>query len=311
MSVSNPGGSQSAADRLVDELLEIHRLHRSDTAKRRHGELFRHLDKSLQSLDPSDADRTLREVTGKLRQRDAESNTEVASGGEAERLKAEVARLEGQVLQLLKENEALKQQPPAAASGADDGLPRIREGLSRFLRRDEVPVDALGLPDDDGRFFELVRELLRFALDFEMMGVNPLLKEIEVDSMKGMDTQMWTDLQQNVRDRFRECLDGKEGSVDSLRDILNHNTRFFMYLNLSYHDAIQKGTQSMLTELEHQAILQEHKQLLGHDYGAAWKRMTGIYDDLTSRPARDLWEQFFLPPFRDKLSAYLEKSSKR
>ncbi len=311
MSVSKPEAASPEAGRLVEELLEIHRRHRSEPAKRRHGELFRHLDKALQPLPPREADDLLKQVTGALRQHEAESNAQVAPGPEVDRLKREVARLEEQVLQLLKENETLKQRPAGAASGASDGLPRIREGLSRFLRRDEVPVSALDLPDDDGRFFELVRELLRFALDFEMMGVNPLLKEIEVDSMKGMDTQMWTDLQQNVRDRFRECLDGKEGSVDSLRDILNHNTRFFMYLNLSYHDAIQKGVQAMLVELEHQAILQEHKQLLGYDYGAAWKRMTGIYDDLTSRPGRDLWEQFFLPPFRDKLSAYLEKSGKR
>ena len=111
-------------------------------------------------------------------------------------------------------------------------------------------------------------------------------------------------LQEQVRERFRACLENKEGSLHELTEVLERNARFLIDLNRSYQASLYEGNQSMLTRLDPRPILEGHKRVLGSDFEGAWKTISRAQADLVNLSRAEMWEQFFVGPFRDKLAGY-------
>ena len=108
------------------------------------------------------------------------------------------------------------------------------------------------------------------------------------------------------RDRFRACLDNKQGAQQALKEALARNARFVVDLNGGYNAALSEGTRALLEELEPQPILDEHKRMLGFDYEAAWKVFVRQQGDLGNLTRSELWERYYSKPFQAKLSGYLD-----
>ena len=224
---------------------------------------------------------------------------------DAGRLSAQVESLRAERDRLAEENRRLKAAPPAAASGPQDGaLLKIRDALVQITQKREVPSESLGLQPAEARFFRLIRELLLFALNFET-GVHDLIQQIQVMRF-GPNSIMLKQQKKIIVNRFRACLDNEPGSVVALKEALDRNKAFLMTLNDAYNAAIRDGARSLLDQIEPQTIMEQTKGGLLDKFEKAWKEFSDRHADLSTRPESDLWEQFFGPPFNQKLQDYLE-----
>ena len=163
------------------------------------------------------------------------------------------------------EVQRLRKAASSGGGGSSDAMARFREGMEQIAKTGKVDAASLGLSEDDTVMLQLCQELLRFALDYEM-GVNMLRAEMSVGNTSAMDTQMLRGLQQQVRKRFREALDQKEGAMAELRQSLNAGAKFIVELNTAYNHALSTGSKEMLGAIDPQEILEKHKRMLGHDF---------------------------------------------
>lgn len=240
---------------------------------------------------------------------------------EGERREEQVRALEAERDRLVAENKALRakaeaaasaEAPPAPAaalssaapsSGAPDGdLDKIRSGMKMIAEGKEITAHSVGLSESDTRFLQLCRELLRFALDYEM-GVNILKAEFAIGPAHGMDTQMIRGLKQEIRERFNACLDNKPGSLEALKKSLADNAKFVVLLNGAYSTALAEGSRRLLDEIEPGSILEKHKRMLGYDHEKSWQELERLHGDLAQLGKSELWERFYYEPFRAKLDA--------
>jgi len=223
---------------------------------------------------------------------------------QAESLRAERDRLAD-------ENLRLKSAPRPAAGGGATGetLTKVRDALLQITQDREVASDSLGLAPVEARFFRLVRELLLFALTFET-GVHDLIQQIQIMRF-GPNSMMVKQQKKIIRNRFRDCLDNKEGSVQALREVLDRNKGFLIALHEAYNSAIKDGSKSLLEQLDPQTILDEAKGMLLDRFEKAWRTFSDRHADLSTLPEGDMWEQFFDPPFKQKMKDYLEPGTAR
>ncbi len=232
---------------------------------------------------------------------------------EGERRDEQVRALEAERDRLVEENKALRAKAEAAApssaapsSPAPDGdgrdLDKIRSGMKMIAEGKEITAHSVGLSESDTRFLQLCRELLRFALDYEM-GVNILKAEFAIGPAHGMDTQMIRGLKQEIRERFNACLDNKPGSLEALKKSLADNAKFVVLLNGAYSTALAEGSRRLLDEIEPGSILEKHKRMLGYDHEKSWQELERLHGDLAQLGKSELWERFYYEPFRAKLDA--------
>ena len=92
-----------------------------------------------------------------------------------------------------------------------------------------------------------------------------------------------------------------------MKEILQRNSRFLIDLNRAYSVSMTTGTQSLLSELDPQSILDTKKGVFGFNYQDAWKSISRDHGDLINLSRTELWERFFMQPFQEKLSGHLEQ----
>jgi hypothetical protein len=291
--------SVSPADKRVAQLvqqLESARQAAADApVEGRKQALEQALNQALQAIPADEADA----VIGAARER-------VVSDARAR--SSRIEELEQRVAALVAENQQLKSAgappaaaPPVASSGDSDSLNKIRQGLIQITDSKKATPESLGLADSEARLFRLIQELLQFALGYEM-GVNMLLGEFKVGPAAQMNTIMMKGFKQVVRDRFRACLDNKEGSIEALKETLTRNSGFVVALNKAYTSSIAKGTQSLLGEMDPEPILESKRRMMGVNYENAWNKIIRLQSDLSGLSSNELWERFFFEHFRDKLA---------
>lgn len=235
------------------------------------------------------------------RLQDLEAETRRLSA-DLEALRAERGRLEGENARL---QAGAASGPPQRAGG--EVVDGIRAGLLKTLEGGEAAPESLGLPAEAARFFVLAQELLRFCLAFEK-AVARVQEEIGAGPQLGtMGLKRQTKI---VRDRFRACLENREGSIEALREILNHSKGFIVDLHSAYEEAIRQGSRALLTRFEPQEFIQESTGALGIvNYEKAFKQFSGLHADLSTLPSTDLWERFFQEPFNRKIAGAAEGGS--
>ncbi len=230
---------------------------------------------------------------------------------EVRRLASDTGALRAERDRLAEENARLRAAPghPADRPGLDETIAKMRDGLHLLTQGKEVTPESIGLPQSEGRLFRLVGELLLFALNYET-GVHALLQEIDVGP--GMGTVLRKKQKRIIEDRFRACLDNREGSIQALQEALTKNSRFLPELNEAYTAAVRQGVQSLLNDLDPQPILDENKGALGMiNFEKAWRAFSNRHSDLGSLPPADVWERFFQETFKKKLADYLEAGGTR
>jgi hypothetical protein len=227
------------------------------------------------------------------RQNEALAEQLRAVGAERDRMREEVERLRDQPTTA----------PPVPVPAAAGELGKVREGLLRVSFGEDVTAESIGLPPTEARVFRLIRALLNFALKYEL-GLNLLLAEFKIGPAGDADTQLTQGLQEQVRERFRACLENKEGSLQELSATLERNARFLIDLNRSYQASIFEGNRTMLDRLDPRPILESHKRVLGSDFEGAWKSISRVQADLSNLSRAEMWEQFFMKPFQEKLGDY-------
>lgn len=198
--------------------------------------------------------------------------------------------------------------PVTRGPGEDEAaekLEQIRQALIQLTQDKDIDVETLDLAEPQERLFRLMRELLRFALDYEL-GLSFLLAEFRIGDTADMDTQMMLGFKQLVRDRFRDCLTQGKGAVKGLKEILDRNSRFVIDLNTAYATSMASGIELMLQQVDPGAILAENKRMIGFNYEQAYKTLARQLRDLSDQSREELWERFFVETFRAKLSRYIE-----
>lgn len=252
-------------------------------------------------------DRAREWLVGEARRREERIETLEAEVG---RLAAQAESLRAERDRLLEDRARPQSTPGAVAGGAPGGsLDKMREVLLLTTQNPDANPDALGLPPAETRLFRLIRELLLFALNFET-GVHDLVQRIQVMRF-GQNSIMVKQQKKIIRDRFRACLDNKEGSVQALKEALDRNKSFLIALYEAYNAAIQQGSRAMLDQLDPQTILDETKGMLLDRFEKAWRTFSNRHADLSSLPEGDLWEQFFDAPFKQKMSGHIEPGAAR
>ena len=310
--MANPDGAGVAqvTEQLAERLVAIRREQAEASEEERRQTFRQELSAGLQGLDDDSANQVLDGIRERL----------IAEARERERqvgeLQARVETLTAERDRLREENDGLRREgsaeTPAATAAAPvvdgDALARVRDGLQQIASGKKVTAESIGLPEGEARFFRLVQELLRFAQDYEM-GLNFLLAEFRIGPSKDMDTQMMRHMKQLVRRRFRDCLEGKEGSVQALQDTLSRNARFLIDLNNAYSTSLNEGAKTLLAELDPMPILEAHKRMIGHNFEEAWRQISQKQADLANLSKDELSERFYFAPFQSKLADYLGKGS--
>lgn len=310
--MANPDDAsvERVTEQLAERLVAIRREQAEAPEEERRQSFRQALGEGLEGLGDEGANRVLDGIRERLI---AEARDRERQVGE---LQARVEELTAERDRLRGENEELRQAAPAGASEAQtappaadgDALARVRDGLQQIASGKKVTAESIGLPEGEARFFRLVQELLKFAQDYEM-GLNFLLAEFRIGPSKDMDTQMMRHMKQLVRRRFRDCLEGKEGSVQALQDTLARNARFLIDLNNAYSNSLQVGTKALLAELDPMPILEEHKRMIGHNFEEAWRAISQKQADLANLSKDEMSERYYFEPFQSKLEDYLGKRS--
>jgi len=235
--------------RLLDKLLAVRRS-RGDAPETERRQAFHEaIQEEVGGMPAEAADQVLSGVRERLIT-DAKEKESLS-----ERLEARVRELEGQVTalsakeeHLTQENERLRtaaSQPAPTGAAAGDVLGKIRDGLLRHSDGESVTVDAIELPASEVRFFQLLQELLRFALDYEL-GLNILLAEFKIGPAAQADTRQLRGMKREVQKRFRACMENQEGSIKALKETLSNNARFLIDLNKAYTTCLYAGSQTMI-----------------------------------------------------------------
>jgi len=312
MSKNGKESVEAVASRVVDRLKAVREASAALAAGERRNAFEQTLEAELGGMAGDLAERVLGTVKERL--------VDEARGRERRviELEQQVRALEAQLGavgaerdRLRRDNEALRagSAVPAAAAAPSTGgeLARLREGLMRVSRGEDVTAESIGLPPGDARLFRLIRSLVDFALKYEI-GLNLLLAEFKIGPAGNADTKLIQGLQEQVRERFRACLENKQGSLQALKEVLERNARFLVDLNRSYQTSIYEGNQAMLTRLDPRPILEKHKRVLGSDFEGAWRAIGREQADLANLSRAELWERFFLNPFQKKLASYQDQA---
>lgn len=307
----NPGSNiDESASRLLERLTTLRRENADSPESDRREAFQRALDQELAGQPADTAKRVVAAVRERLIAEARERDSRFAE------LEAELTQLRGQLESVRTERDRLDQEirqvkadsaaATPSASVSSDSTQRIREALFKGSRGEKVDANTIGLPSNDARLFGLFQELLSFTLLYEQ-SVNVLLQSLQIGP--GMDTQQIKGMKEEVRDRFRSCLENKEGSLKALQAALEKKKSFLIDLNQAYQASFYEGTRSVLAQLDPQPIAEAHrKPIIGVDHGEAWKSIGRAQNDLASASKNELWERFFVEPFRAKLARHLEPS---
>jgi hypothetical protein len=302
-------GDAERARRLAEKLESVRRDCASQDEDERRRLLRETLEDEVGSLPGKEAEHLVGAVREQLIEeaRGREERVTELEQQTAE-LRARLEQMGREREQLITENEALRSGSEAAtAAGGDPNvLAKLREGLRLMTDEKEVTADELGLPASESRLFRMFQALLGFALNYEM-GVNLLLTEFSIGPAGGMDTQQFKGYIRHVRERFRACLDNKEGSLGGLKEILEKNSRFLIDLNSAYTSCVYAGSRSVLEKMDPQPILEKSKKrVMGFNFEEAFNAINRVHGDLNNLTRNELWRQFFYKPFREKLSGYID-----
>ena len=215
----NPGSNiDESASRLLERLTSLRQANADSQESDRRDAFQSALDQELAGQPADTAKRVVEAVRERLIAEARERDSRFAE------LEAELTQLRGQLESARTERDRLdleirqvKAEGAAATSGeaiSSDTTQRIREALFKGSQGEQVDAETIGLPPNDARLLGLFQELLSFTLLYEQ-SVNVLLQSFQIGP--GMDTQQIKGMKEEVRDRFRSCLENKEGSVKALQ----------------------------------------------------------------------------------------------
>jgi hypothetical protein len=289
--------------------LESLRRTKADAPEAERRDAFREaLQDELATLPAASADRVVERIRERLIT-EARSKDERVAGLETQvrQLEARVAELSAEREQLLADNENLQSQPSHGGADPSTVLTRLRDALLLVSQDESITADSAGVTAAEAGMFSLVQRLLEFALKYEL-GVNLLLAEFNIGPAADADTKLARGMREQVRERFRACLENREGSIESLKEALERNARFLIDLNRAYQSSLYRGNRALVTELDPHPWLTKHKRaLMGIDYEAAVKSISRAHADMSNLARDELWERYFFEPFKEELSSYLEQ----
>ena len=293
-----PAGGDT--ERLVSRLRQARRQSETQSAEERQQTLLSALQEELAGLSEDEAGRRVEQarehLVGEARNREAALT---GLQGDVARLKSEVEVLKAAREVLAKENQQLRKSLEGGGGGSSQALDKIKEGLRKMADGDEVTPDSIGLPPSEARLFRLSQELLGFALRIEF-GVQTLMSD--VGAGQAGDTRYMRGLDKMTRNRFRACLDNKQGSIAALKETLDKNSRFLHNLNDAYLFSMKKAVPSLLAELDPEQIIESHRGKLMTNYEQAWKSFALLHNDHANLSSGEVWERYFQTPFRAKLA---------
>ena len=296
---------------LAGKLASLRRSKADAPEPERRDAFRRTLHDELAELPAESADRVVERVRelliaeGRARdERVAQLETQVG------RLEARLTELGAEQDRLVEENASLKSQPSPDGSPVTDSsavLTRLREGLLEASYGEGTTAESVGVTASEAGLFRLVQELLGFALKYEL-GLNLLLAEFKIGPAADADTRLARGMREQVRERFRACLENEEGSVDALKQALERNARFLIDLNRAYQASLYEGNRTMVAELDPHPVLTKHKRaLMGVDYEAVMKSISRSHADMSNLARDELWERYFFEPFKEELSTHLDQ----
>jgi hypothetical protein len=291
---------------LLEKLQEVRKSWADGPPEALREALGKALEEELRGRSDEDRDRELQALEETLVAR-------------ARRRQERIDELEEQVRSLTREKESLSREnarltadagssPSPAASGGDgEALDRLHESLRRMLEGERVTQEDLRLPPERVSLFKLIQELIRFAARFENAVLN-LQKQLEVGPAGEMGTVVFQKFQENLTRLLRDCLEDKPGATAALKELLDRNSQFLIFLNKSHESATLAGFRSILTELDPEPILEKTKggMLKRGNYEQAWKDYGTRHGDLLNLPPSEIYERFCLDEFKKQLTRHLK-----
>lgn len=220
-------------------------------------------------------------------------------------LQAECQRLSEEKDALARELERAREGRPAAPAESSPGavFDRYRDALQRAMKGEEDSTVEKTLSGSEVRLFRLTLELLRFALNFET-SINNLIATLQLGP--GGDTRYIKHQKKLVEQRFRACLEDREGSVVALKGALERTAGFIVALHEAHDRAVRRGVPALLSKVNPQPIFEQTPGFGMAKYKDAWKSLSEAHDDLKGMPPSDVWESFFDQYFKERLSEYLQ-----
>jgi DNA repair exonuclease SbcCD ATPase subunit len=192
--------------------------------------------------------------------------------------------------------------PPAPAAPASGGeaLEHLRQGLRETAETNALARETGDLPSAEYRLLRLTQELLKFALEYDR-GVQAFLLGLSI--VPGMDTRQLKRYEEEVRQRFIDCLDDRSGSIGRLQEVLDRNRRFLVDLNEAYHEAIPHGVHEMLGTLDPAPMLEGSRGTFRMaDHEKAWRTFSERHAELAELPTSELMSRYFLPAIQQELT---------
>jgi hypothetical protein len=285
------GSTERRAEVLVAALRAARDAHASSGPGERYVAVAEALKRELGGVPTAEADGLLaaaREVLVTEARRAAGSAVALA------RLSEENARLRAEIEHL----RAAAGQPSADApdaKGRSADLATLRQALRSAARKEPVDLDALASAPGERRLLALVQELLQFAFviarfekDFRLEHITP-----------GMSTRIFKEVEEDVRRRFLNCLDDKEGSIAALKQLLAGIGKVPLSVIASYEQAIPQGCRAVLEHLDPEAVLNAQGKRFP-SFEQAWKELRNRHASLVSLPDPEIYERYFRDRFREE-----------
>lgn len=293
--MSDAGSTEHRAEALVAALRGARDAHASSGPGERYMAVSEALKRELAGVPATEADALLvaaREVLVAEARRAAGAATAMA------RLSEENARLRAEVERLRAAAGRPAGEAPDA-SGAAASLATLRQALRSAARNEPVDLGALAPAPGDGRLLALMQELLQFAFviarfekDFRLQHITP-----------GMSTRILKEVEEDVRRRFLNCLDDKEGSIAALKQLLAGIGKLPLSVLAAYEASIPRGCRTVWEELDPEAVLQEQGKRFP-SFEQAWKELRNRHASLASLPDSEVYERYFRDRFREEFEKY-------
>ncbi len=309
MESRNAAKANETAGQLVELLKSIRESNAQRSEEERRSALQDALRDALANVQPAEAEAVLdlaREmVVREAREREArllQLSSDLASQVE------EASALRKERDRLVSEITGLKAaQAPAASPEplpGDSSLDRLLAEMPKLAAGAAVGSD-LGseLPASARHLFRLIQLLLDFALNTEFTadGIqtgHQIVPEASIDEKHRKN---------EIRKRYLAILKGDSGSLEALDASLSRTVWFLLDLDTAYRAAIRQGLRALLTRMDPQPVLEQFKGRLGIvNYQEACKEISRVHQDMVATPHIDIWDEFFLPPFRETLTKNVE-----
>lgn len=280
----------AAARGVVDQLTTLqHALSGRPEAERR-AAFEQALGEALGGLDPGLHDPVLAQCRDLIldRARDREERWK-SSEAESARLRAELDALRHECEQLKAEVARMAAVTRVMDAGGTD-FERLLVEL-KSLGKDAGRMDTSRLAPAESRILSTTEALLTFAFQ-----LGTKLKEFEAGvSREG--TVIVKEYGKRFRRHYAEALEGEEGALDKLREILGEMVWFIGRVDTAWSKAIPDAAKALLDELNWEGIKEKSKKFGGYDEKALVGAVDKTLGALLSMDLLDFFKERFTVRF--------------